>query len=113
MTDIFVLTITHGPRATPESFFFKSLKAINAQYDLFISESVGGIVEDDYGNVGWIASDVHSVRISNMERSMEVQMEQGLMTARAQAKGQRLAAADPTLKLGGMQAGQVMPFGRQ
>ena len=111
MSDIFVFTIVYGPTGSSESYFYKDLKTAEKQMGLFGAED-GFLITDDFGNQGRIIGDVLSVRISNMEKSMKINTEQSLLQARAQARFQRLCAADPTLKLGGGPAGQVLPFGR-
>jgi hypothetical protein len=111
MTEIHVLTITHGPVGTQESFFYKSKEAATSQRSAFELSNAGEFnFEDDFGNIGSIASIVHSIRQSNMEKSLDLQGEQSLMQARAQAKVSRAAASDPVLKLGGAMPGQVHPF---
>lgn len=112
MSEIHVLTITHGPMATQESFFYTAAATAAAQWEAFESSGVGEFTfRDDFGNVGVIAGAVHSVRQSNMEKSLALQGEQSLIQAREQAKLQRRAASDPTLNLtGGAPLGAVTPF---
>jgi len=112
MTEIHVLTITHGPMATQESFFYKTKDRAREQRVAFETSQPGEFdFEDDFGNAGMIASTVHSVRQSNMELSLALQGEQSLIQAREQAKLQRRAQSDPTLNLtGGAPLGAVTPF---
>ena len=111
MADIFVVTVTYGPRATQDSLFFKTLAAAQTAERHFI----GGVTSssDDFGNTLWVPSELQSVRLSHMEKSLDVQIEQSIWHARAQAKTQRLASSDPVLKLGGglpLATGNIRPF---
>lgn len=112
MSEIHVITITHGPMATQESFFYTTAATATQQREAFeLNPSWEFTFEDDFGNVGCVAGAVHSVRQSNMEKSLALSGEQSLIQAREQAKLQRRAQSDPTLNLtGGAPLGAVTPF---
>jgi len=113
MADIFVVTVTYGPRATQDSLFFKTLDSAASVRDaIAVDGNVRGF-SDDFGNKLTVFEEVQSVRLSNMEKSLDVQIEQSIWHARAQAKTQRLASSDPVLKLGGglpVAGGNISPF---
>lgn len=111
MADIFVVTVTYGPRATQDSLFFKTLAAAQTAEGQFCEGAT--VSSDDFGNTLSVFGELQSVRLSNMEKSLDVQIEQSIWHARAQAKTQRLASSDPVLKLGGglpLATGNIQPF---
>jgi hypothetical protein len=111
MADIFVVTVTYGPRATQDSLFFKTLAAAQTAEGQFCEGAL--VSPDDFGNNLSVFGELQSVRLSHMEKSLDVQIEQSIWHARAQAKTQRLASADPVLKLGGglpVAGGNITPF---
>ena len=116
MADIFVVTFTYGRRATQDSLFFKTLAAAQtAATEIAEGQFCTSFItlSDDFGNTLWVITELHSVRLSNMEKSLDVQIEQSIWHARAQAKTQRLASSDPVLKLGGglpLATGNTQPF---
>lgn len=110
MTEIHVITVTHGPVGTQESFFYKTEKKAKDQFDTAPLTSEVLMFKDDFGNEGYINGIIHAIRLSNMEKSLEIQIEQTLMNARAQAKASRAAQSDTVLQLAGAPAGAVSPF---
>lgn len=113
MTEIHVLTITHGPVGTQESYFYKTKDKAEEQLSAFEMSGPGEFsFSDDFGNIGSIASTVHSVRQSNMEKSLELSGEQSLIQAREQAKLQRRASSDPVLNLTGGASGGGLRLSR-
>ena len=103
---LYVLTINYGPNGATESYFYKSLEVARRQMGAFEHED-GYLLTDDFGAEGRIVGDVHSVRLFDMEKSVDVHVEHSLHQARGQAKLQRRTAADPELKFGGS---NVAPF---
>jgi hypothetical protein len=111
LADIFVVTVTYGPRATQDSLFFKTLAAAQTAEGQFCEGALAS--PDDFGSSLSVFGELQSVRLSHMAKSLDVQIEQSIWHARAQAQTQRLAAADPVLKLGGglpVAHGSILPF---
>lgn len=99
--DIFVVTVTYGPNGTRDSFFYKDRQAATKVFNEF-TESLALTLSDDFGNIGSFDSGaVHGIRLSDMAKSFDAEIEQSLLQAQAQAKAQRRASADPALRLGG------------
>ena len=72
--------------------------ALNKFHDSRNMQSAGYV--DDYGTTLDLPSGgVSFVRLSDMEKTMEVQVEQNLLQARAQARMQQRAAQDPVLSI--------------
>jgi hypothetical protein len=112
MSDIWVLTITYGPRATQDSLFYKTEARAKDQQNVAFD---GGVFEDDFANVVNVLGAIQGVRLSSMEKSLEVQLEQAIMSARSQAAAQRRASADKSITLGGglpVADQRMLPFQR-
>ena len=66
------------------------------------------IAKDDFGTV-LSSKDAEFIRMSDMDKALDIQVEQSLVQARAQARAQQRAAQDPTLALLNNVAGASPP----
>lgn len=116
---MFSLTICFGPANTPWILLFKEeekAKAVYNNYVEFSLTSVAGmlIAADDFGQALAVPFDqINGMMLDDMDQSQLAYIERGLHNARAQAKAQQRAAADPTLRTAAMAQGPaaLSPFG--
>lgn len=97
------LTICFGPTGTVWVALFKDAEKAQSVHD-----SVGGTgapgsallsLTDDFGQQLSIRADqIHGMLLDDMDQSLMAQVERGLHQARAQAKAQDRAMADPAIK---------------
>lgn len=101
---IWNLTIMLKGREQPVMLNFKGGDAAKAARDRFwaAAERVGPIIDltDDFGATVtvWL-SDVLALLVHDIDGTFEAQAEQALMQAKAQAKVNRKAQADPLLRV--------------
>ena len=104
---------SEGGSITEQHLFFKTREAaalsMDAALQLFNEGSADTVtVLDDYDTRLTITSFVYA-RVSDMEKAMEVGVEQSLLQARAQAKSNQRASQDPVLALVSGAANQPQP----
>lgn len=92
------LTICLG--LTSWTLLFKTEERSKSAYELFSNPLVENlIVTDDFGQcINAKASSIHGFVLEDMETSQGAAVERGLHQARAQAKAQERAMADPIIK---------------
>lgn len=104
VASITVLTVGIASKGGPileQHLFYKTREEAENALKYLSETDVGDshyAIDDDFGTTLSFA-DGEFVRLSDMEKSLDLQVEQGLLQARAQARAQQRAAQDPTLAL--------------
>lgn len=113
MTDtVFIVAICHGPAATIENLAYRTRDAADAAVHILTTLETGSPVTDDFGTSASIFSEIHSIRTSAIDALLELNTEQQLAAARAQARGQRMAQSDPALNFHTGNGPMIGPNGR-
>jgi hypothetical protein len=114
---MFSLTICFGPASTPWILLFKEEEKAKAIYNDYVSCSVlpsgnnSVIAADDFGQAVAIPlSQINGMMLDDMDQSKQAYIERGLHNARAQARAQQLAAADPTIRAAAQGPAVMSPF---
>jgi hypothetical protein len=116
---MFSLTICFGPANTPWILLFKEEEKAKTVYNDYVSSKIEGaldgalIAADDFGQaIAMPISKINGMMLDDMDQSQLAYIERGLHNARAQAKAQQRAGADPTLRAAAMSQGPaaLTPF---
>lgn len=99
------LTICFGPTGTIWTLLYKTEEKAGQCYGAYTEAKVLGkdggplIGSDDFGQAFSLdITQIHGVLLEDMDLSQMAQVERGLHQARAQAKAQTRAMADPVIK---------------
>lgn len=104
MPDLYIVTITLTTKTQHQLFFDMSAKARTCYDEIsarmtHLNSAAAISVRDDYeANITLRAMDIVCVEERNWNRQQDSQIEAQMHQAKAQARGQRRAAADPELK---------------
>lgn len=109
---MFALTITYGPKATQDSLFYKTSESAGVARDTLFTLT-SSTLADDFGSEFFLPEgvEIHSIRLSDIDKSLDASVEQSLSQMRAQAKSQQRASSDPLMQIvrnGGRGFGQVI-----
>ena len=103
---MYLLTVVFGPMATQCALLFKTKEAAEKAYESFsiIPLQTHGPtatfrLEDDFGQRVCLSSaDLRGIMLEDMSHSQLAHIERALHQAKMQAKGQKMAQADPELR---------------
>lgn len=102
---MFNLTVTFGPNSSVMQFFYKDKKSADDAYAAIINgATVPCEIGDDFGLLGSL-KDIHGVVVSDMNESLNAEIERQIMVAKAQIKAQNKAANDPAIKFSAANGG--------